>query len=519
LCVVAMRPPAVKSAEPSAPPTDADAGALFSTPSAVSPPTREAVAPVKAAPFVDASATDAATIADPLAITLYGVVRKSDGKSAAGPKLTFLDDRCGPAQYAQSGADGGYLITGLIPGRFDVRISGDGVTPRRTVVDVAPGAPRRRVDFTVDAATRIKIKAKFTGEDATSGRAFDRGCSAVASRERPKAPPPSELRSYGAFGIGRFREAYDASPAERAQGLVGTLDVDGPLPYWIALIARSSVIDARLITTPTDEVEFVVSPEQYKAALSTVRARFVDPTGAPVPGVRASLSDRQSGGGRSVVSDEQGVAVLEGVAPGLLHLQAVLGDGKSRLVRRVLIPSEPEVALGPFRISPVAKITGRILGPPATVARAQLSFAVFDDVAAGLPFETGTSYAVGRDGVFSIEAAPREKLLLRAVAPGGAQVVRLIDVGGGDVLDVELRFETGTPVRLEPEFGERGAYRLTITDGGGLPCVSTAINGDWPVRIQLAPGAYTAHVFVGDAPPRSIPFSVGAAPMRLPIAP
>src|SRR5690606_27478593 len=105
-----------------------------------------------------------------------------------------------------------------------------------------------------------------------------------------------------------------------AERFVGKLEIDAPGPVWIAVVLRQHVVGKALVPPGQTEVDVPIRTADCLALLGTVRARIVAAeSGAPLPGIRLNVGDRQ-GGGTGQPTDADGLAVVERVIPGFVEI-------------------------------------------------------------------------------------------------------------------------------------------------------------------------------------------------------
>ncbi|MDX2091680.1 MAG: carboxypeptidase-like regulatory domain-containing protein [Kofleriaceae bacterium] len=431
----------------------------------------------------------------------------------------------GIAVSQPTGADGRFLVEGLVPGRYRVRVTGKDLLPAEvrfvpvpsdatrivvarqvsiegTVTDGGKPAPNVNVGLRGDAiggAIEMKTDANgaFKFEQLPEGRyqlfAWQGSLAARTTRvQRLGIGPftPVELRlEAGAIVVGRVIDREegtgipaaielrpvgdDQAPRYARSGEDGVFRIEGvPNGRWIADAFAPAYVSGGAIELEAGRGV----PELVMARGATIEGRVLDGAGNPVAGayVRALGTGPQPVETSDLVDQDMLRRFSGRMAAPTAPSTAALGSDPELIQR-----GELGIMVGP--IPPIPP-------PGAQVARtavADPAFAVLSSEPPPLPVDPALTsiWKTGADGRFRIRGIPKSKVAALAGAPGFAEGrSKTVTVDLGQVLtDVDVVLSPGTMIvgyvkdqRGAPVAGaqitaqpEAGAQLDAFTDGDG----------------------------------------------------
>jgi hypothetical protein len=400
---------------------------------------------------------------------------------------------------------GHYTRPGLSPGRCLLMASARGFKSIRLDLEIPEGAETLRRDLRMERALEVAIFfITPDGQDlatalealgkAGTGLVFwaGRGLSVTATKDSP--PPrlaPTLLSAHLQYGVGEFRRNV-LEPGEKDDGRSGTLAVRAELPVHLSVCLRSEVLRTVVLREPVDRLELSVDPRELARRASGVTFRLsCDGDQSRLAETDIELVDRQSAGFCRPERDGNRVT-FRNAPPGALLLSVWNEEGLEQYARAVILPAGEMLDLGTIHLGPRRSVTGRVLGPGgARVPGARVNAA---DLERPWKEQWGCarSAMTDADGRFEMELGPH-LYCLTAVTGEHAVGVAEADARSDDSVDVLIRLQAGSPVRILPE-RVSGPTRVRIEDMAGRLLVARTFREVRALDLLLAPGSYVLTV-------------------------
>lgn len=474
----------------------------------------------------DAQPTATRPDARAIGLLVCGTVRDPDGKGiSTSVNLTNQEDR---NHSVISQEAGGFALLGLTPGRYTLHVRAEGFHEKREEIELPTGTDVHRVDVVLDPLISIRIRlltpdGRHVNELLAHGaRHTDKQVRVVATANAPTRDlPMTESRHHLKIGLGSYhaRKTLWETRENLAQSYDGELFVDRGPPFFVSAVLRHVVLDTVAVSEPVDELTLVLTPEQVRARLGSVRFILRDfESGDPL---RAWVHLSHAQGGRGAVfepADDNGLHAASGVLPGWMRLQIRL-EGYQEFYRIVTVAAGGETDLGTIRLARSVQIKGIVLdqaGQP-TVSRLQI-YEVPSPVPFGQPLRRLNTRRSRQDGTFTLPRVGRARyLVIAGPNPGTVGIAReVVDTTAGAVENVRLKLGPATKVTFVPN-ADVSAHVLTVTDARGVPVVpSRGLRSSSPTTVRLPPGSYTLTVHDGRAVVTSKAFTVDDAEARVP---
>jgi hypothetical protein len=455
---------------------------------------------------------------DPVGIMLFGKVTTADGKP---PKdevhVSIEDDETGDWRSSQV-KSAAYAISGLRPGAWNLVFRNRGYREIRQTLKLEATSPRQRLDLVVTPCATLKVKivtpeGKLIQEALQAEQVeWNVSVSVVATL----APPPGDLplivyRGHDDYGVGQLGGSVP-------KGYSAVLELrEGP-PVYVSAVMRHVVLATKHVPAGAEEAEIVVPTSAVKGKLAALKLRLVDAdTGAPVTKARVEANDRQSGGPEYPI-DENGNVFKEGLRPGLQYF-SVIATGYEYLEQFIRLEPGQVNDLGTLRLAKAVVIEGKVVDERGAPLEASISYRNLDRMEFPQSLQGPMGYRTEPDGTFKIDQAGRGRGVLIATTKEQVTAAVPVDTTGGPVSNARIVVRAATRVALEAKFGRGEQYLLVLVDEGGTPWMSSNWAGSWTMRLQLPPGSYTLRVHDEKTLRRSIPITVGATPLRVPVTP
>lgn len=498
--------------------------------------------PGRAARPIEVAATDAAAVPpspsradDRIGILVYGTVSDPSGAPVSSEWMSL---QFAPETQASRNVtitpDGTYAATGLVPGACRVSANLLSYRPWRADLELRADEPAVRLDVVLEPSDVLIIKA-FTRDgrpllDALKAEMpertmWDLRVSALASLE-PIASLPSELgRGWDSYGIGYYRDKYEAvGPLrDRGQGIpadaMGLLELDVPLPVFVTLAVRQAILTSQRVEPGQKDVVFTVDVADVTATFGSLVARMVDAgTRAPLAGVQIEVNDAQSSGVRQPTGAD-GVLRLEGVRAGRMRFQATL-DGYERLNALVHIPPASHVDIGDVPLARSRTLNATVLDAQDRPVSARVSLQNLDPPQ-GLSWDGDyQGWLSEQDGHLKIEGLGQHRYSVMLRDKTWASQPLIVDTTLGDVSGVVLRAVPSVSISLRLEWPQTVTHGLRVTASSGH--VATNWSGWQGGNVwsgNLAAGDYLAEIYDGATVLLSRNFKLGTAPVILTLAP
>ena len=452
-------------------------------------------------------------------VVLHGRITSSAGGPLKPPLWISLTEPGAKPDYTQVKPNGFYAFAGLRPGTYKLSVNGPAYDDVETKLDLTAAVTRWDVELTAAMVIHIRLQtpdgkplAKALGKRkihlGTTG-----GVICVATREPIQRLPLTENRGHSRYGIGSFRNAWGMRARNQKklpEGVAGVLMVKAAPPFYVSAAFMHLVLATKKVTSPVEELTFVIDPEAVENCLATVNVRVVDAeSGAPLK-ARVSISDRQSGGG-GLMTDEEGRVTYPNVPPGVKEFQ-IWTQHYEAVHTFIRVADGGPIDVGTFRLHKAVAIEGRIVDSEGKPTSARLVVRNLDRMTFPQPMRHARSYQSDTEGKFKIRRVGRGRYLIAASLKDHARTCVVVDTRGGAVTNLQIKIGKGTAVTLEPEPDRSTGYFVTIRREG-VPYVARSVRGNWPIKTTLAPGRYTIEIAVDGEVHKTIPLDVGKDPI------
>jgi hypothetical protein len=426
---------------------------------------------------------------DPIGILLCGSVRWSDGRAVAEPSLSCkLGERWASASTAK---DGTFAMPGLQPGDCKLTVRADGAADATFELTLTDDAVQLH-DITLDPSFPVRVKIETPdGKDGTNAlrMTLRAGIGFHVVGQRDRFPDHLAPTDYGVVFVGDAKWDGEMNPKN---GFAGTLSFAQAPPSHIALLLRNAVLDQQVIQPGQQEVKFVVDMDAVKKLLGSATLRVVDAdTGEPITDARVSLSS-SNGGGPGSKLDETGRAVVENLAPGLLHCQ-INAKNHEQYDSAVRIEAGQHLDLGEIRLGPATPLTGMVLDEGGKPANATITWTELKWRTMPTKFVSNRIARVEADGTFSLWGTGRGPIAVQARSPEGLLAVGVFD--NPSAVGVELRLGTpGECTVTRPDDLTR-SFTLTFYDARKRPVAANTYEPRQRTStVKLPAGDYTFDV-------------------------
>jgi RNA polymerase sigma-70 factor (ECF subfamily) len=423
------------------------------------------------------------------------------------------EDEWGEAVRMEGAALGAWSLSGLHPGRWRLRVAGEGLAmeTREVVLDEAV----ETLDLVFERT--LPILVRVVDENGNPLTPVDGPLGLVASR----APPTSGQlgtrmdvnQLFGVASLGQW--SPDTGQSQVPPGYFGLVLPGISRPFYVSLVSRQDVLETRRVEGSITEITFQVELGSLQRRGGRVSVRYIDGvSGEPLAGVHASVtypevSVRKAKQGAA--SDEDGRIQFDSPTPGLWMLHSV-GEGRAYSTRAVRVVAGETTEVGDVRLWPTAVVAGRAIDEDGDAHG--VSFRWLPVGSSPLDFEI-VNYSHG--GQFSAKFMPATRLWLLVRAEGfGLQCVP-VDARGGAVSDLELRLVRGQRVVLRHGPADIGRQASVVTAEGG-PIGSWSL-GASTTTFSLVPGAYELWTGVAERVDERTPFVIGDGPLVLELPP
>lgn len=400
-------------------------------------------------------------------------------------------------RFAEVAATGAYAIAGLSPGPWTVHCEVDGCR----LVEFAhtlTSEPIQRLDLALEPATVLTVFVRTQDDQRLAAELAKlgiwQGLRVVATLEPLLGDfAPTEHSSIGDVGVGRHRQPSDLNRRAEPDGDDGVLELDQPPPVHAALLLRHLVLAQQRIEPGQRELRFVVDLADVTARFATVRLRVLGPGGAPVPAASIELSTAQ-GGGRRGRTDEQGVAVVANVLPGLASFE-ISGKDVEHFRSHLTIPSGGELDLGDVMLTAPAELLGRVVDQGGAPTAATLQWTALDQWRPPHPLIDRHSTSSDGDGNCQLWGSGRRRYTVSARTDDGRVGFALVDGAAQGTERFVVTVRPAHTLRLDAR-AAGGVRCAVVADANGTPLQVRRLELRWPESsVALPDGDYEVLVY------------------------
>jgi hypothetical protein len=460
---------------------------------------------------------------DPVGIMLFGKVTTSDGRPLKDDVSVSVEDPdTGDWRNSQVKASS-YALTGLRPGDWNISCRNAGYKEFKQPVQLDAAHPRQRLDLVFEPCTVLKVKVVTPDgqllSDALRAEKLDWGVNVgvIATVAQPTGDlPMTPYAGHDDWGVGILRGGGRMG-GDVPKGYSGMLELrEGP-PVYLSAVLRHVILATRHVPAGAEDAEIVVPVSAVKGKLATLKLRLLDAESeAPIKKARVEATDRQSGGG-SYPIDENGNVTKENLRPGLLHLSAY-ADGYESISQYIRLEPGQVNDLGALRLAKGVTIAGVVVDDRGAPVKASVSYRNLDRIEFPQPLDVGMGYAGGEgDGVFTINGAGRGRGVVIASTKDRSITAVPVNTASGSITNLRIVMKAGTRVAFEQKFDRTERYLVSLVDEAGTPWMSS-YSGPWTNRLVLPPGSYVLRIHDDNTLRKSIPVTVGATPLRVPVS-
>lgn len=456
-------------------------------------------------------------------IDLHGSIQVVGGARANLPptKLVF---RRGGFPEETIAIDAEYLMSRLAPGKWTVSAEQLGYENLSQEIDLAAEPREQRIDFTMTRLPHIFVnmvtpqgepfmKALRTASGSVSRMAIVVVATASPPRDRLGATLEDGYEQYG-LGIWRPSNGWKTE-AEVDEPRAGILELPRPMPVYVSACVENVVLATHYAPAGTEQVEFVLTPEDVRATRGSLRLRIADAeTGQPVTEGRVGLHANGNFGMGDPIIQQDGTVEFADLPPGPRHLSIVC-RGYEWVVEQVWIDAGLETNLGVLRLNRPISIAGTAVDQDGDPVRAWISVWPIERYEASQRIADKFCWHADPDGQFRIQPAGRKRYLLRANDEEWASESAIVDASDGPVENVRLRVARGVPLTVS--FGaevQRGS-RLLVLDMQGHPVGVRAVLPGGSAKIGVHPGRYRVRMEFDGEPHEDRMVDVGTEPVLI----
>ena len=467
--------------------------------------------------------TRAADSLDPVGIVVQGTVRDTNGAPVAQASVSFSQGNS--YRGGESLTNGAYAAAGLQPGEWQLYCSAEGFGQYETTCNLDARA-FQRVDVELRAAYVVKVKIQTPSGEPFVGQLpnvnmWAEPCVVATPEPLQGNLPITENATISRLGTAEWRSATGRASGEadsklRKAGYAGELRMGQDPPMFASLVLRHVLLQSQRVEPGQHELTFILDPKDVSATFGTLRARLVDGvTGAPLADQLVRLETAQ-GGGSSAKADSDGRVLLENALPGLGVLSTYAKD-REQLWLYVRVPAGGTIDIGEVVLSPLVKITGKVLDPNGKPASG--TYLQYTDIALRTwpqPLVTRRSSGVEADGSFTLQIGRHRHVVIARDRDGGFGYAA-VDPAGSVSSPVTIEMRKSVRVSYRTQFGLKDGYAVTVLAADRTPISVAWLGGDYRARsTDLPPGNYTLEIHdAADNLVRSAPLSVGTEPLTI----
>jgi len=475
--------PAPQLETPASPPAQ-----IANTPNAAEKSAASTLATPREEVATPASVAVAPTTTEPVLGTVYGFVKPIQADEPGEVWLGFVD-HLGKRERAQAGPDGAYSISGLALGSWWVSC-GSSAASAKARIELDASEPNRRLDLTLSSSPEVRVKVTTPDGQPISGMWL----FAVATRE-PPGVWIDEVRGSlnNTFGVGAWQGGMGGKPP--APPYIGSIVLDIEPPVYVSLMRYQRVLATVRVEERGRDAEFVFDPTSPMLADASLRARAVDPQGAPIAAAMVRLESNASRMSRPDPA-QPGVVHFERLPPGnyeLVIMQQDFADSRTR----ILLEPGATLDLGDIRMELGLSIDGTVVDEGGRPVESTLSCDAFDR-ATGRAVRTmvGRVYKTDANGHLHIAGLTRGEFLLALEDRESdfGRCAQMVDTRAGSVEGVHVVAARGVPLVVRPSGEEVATVRYTVRNADKVPVLSTRLWSVEPFAFKFAPGNYTVEV-------------------------
>ncbi|MFN0006511.1 MAG: hypothetical protein ACKVXR_01285 [Planctomycetota bacterium] len=456
-------------------------------------------------------------------VDLHGSIQVVGGARENLPPTKLVFRRGGfPEETIAIGAE--YLMPRLAPGKWIVSAEQLGYENLSQEIDLVPEPREQRIDFTMTRLPHIFVNM-ITPQGQPFMKALRTASGSVARMNivvvATMSPPRDRLGAtledgYEEYGLGKWRPSSGwKTEAEVDEPRAGILELPRPLPVYVSVCVENVVLTTQFAPSGTEQMEFVLTPEDVRATRGSLRLRIADAeTGRPVTEGRVGLHANGNFGMGDPIIQQDGTVEFADLPPGPRHLSVVC-RGYEWVVEQVWIDAGLETNLGVLRLNRPISIAGTAVDEDGDPVRAWISVWPLERYEASQRIADKFCWYADHDGQFKIQPAGRRRYLLRANDEEWASESAIVDASDGPVENVRLKVARG--VTLTVDFGaevQRGS-RLLVHDMHGHPVGERPVLPGGCARIGVHPGRYRVRMEFDGEPHEDRMVDVGTEPVLI----
>jgi len=452
------------------------------------------------------------------------------GAWSAGIKFV---DRTGHGQYVDAKEGGAYSLYGLAFGTYWLTAGAHGFRQSEETLELTPYRPIVQHDFQLEPQVELIIRV----ETPEGRNLFDvltemkapfaaRMLVPVATREPPgKRVAEVHGSLNNTFGVGNF---WNSGPrVERLPpGCMGVLLLDGDLPVHVSVLHGQSVLQTKWVKPGTNEVVFVVSPDEMISGLASLSVRVVDAvTGIPIQQARLLLDGgTYFDSGSMAGTDADGRASIERREPGSFELR-ISAKGYGELRRAIELSRGETSDLGTVALQRGSELEGRVFDGDGRPMSARFRLREIDSTGSTIPGIHEMEVKSAADGVLSVQGLRATQYLLSTPPyfdePQTEPVTWVsgnvsVDARSGSVLGLEVRLQPASRLILRVVGEDADGLQFRVVDEQGRESARSRFYGAAPRPLALPRGQYVVTLF--DAQRRVLvvrPVDLGTTPVEV----
>jgi hypothetical protein len=441
--------------------------------------------------LVDASASASG-------VDLHGSILVVGGERRNLPALTLVFGRGAVTEKALS-LDGNYLLPHLAAGHWRVAARVVGYKPLAAEIDVPSDPRQQEFDFTLERLPQLFVSMVTpAGQPLMKALRSEKGpvarmaVVAIATVDPPREHLGATLEdSYESYGVGTWRPSAGRENAEEVdEPRAGVLELSRPMSVFVSVCVAHTVLRTQFVPAGQEKVEFIISPDDLRAARGSLRFRIVDAeSGVPITDGRVGLHQNGRFGTGQEIIQSDGSVEFPDETPGPRDLSIVC-RGYEWVVEQVWIEPGRETDLGLYRLNRPVSIEGTAVDENGAPVRAWISVWPVERYDAAQRIADKFCWHADEDGRFNIHPAGKRRYFLRANDEKWASETVVVDASRGPVKDVRLRVAPGAPLSVSFDPATPRGARLCVRDMRGQPIAERAVDPESQAKISLAPGRY-----------------------------
>ncbi|MCP3916606.1 MAG: carboxypeptidase regulatory-like domain-containing protein [bacterium] len=476
-------------------------------------------------------AGDATVKQAPLGVVLTGVVRDTSG---AGQAEAYVSTRtkAGERVLARTDGEGRYTLGALAPGTWQVSAGKRDLHDHEVQLTLVHDEPILRQDFVLRPKQIVWVRLVAT--DGAPGmsvlveagmRPLFMNLVPVATRDDP-GPTFTEVRGSlnNTFGIGTYWQS-GMFREKRGPEYIGTVTLHEDGPAWLSLVVAHQVLRKEQIDPSTEEVTFVIDPDDINAIQCRLHATVLDAaTSAPIP-AKAWLNDDPFPMGKSHEIEGDGALALDREWPGKRWL-VVNAEGYAQYMKQVTLASGQTLELGDIQLHRPVELTGHVRNTSGEPLEAVLRWGRLDPGTERIEWRRQTRAQSAADGLFKIANLEPGVWVIQSPGlpsrpPGGQddKMVSLaiqVDATRGAVADLEVVMLDATAVTFATADLAEPWPVVAVMDATGLAVVRRQVGRyDDETVLRVPPGSYSLVVERDGEEVVRQPLEVGPEPQRV----